>query len=224
MISAAGIAPNPAKVQAVQEFPVPTSVRGVRQFLGMASRFMPGFAKIAAPLHALTWESVPFFWSMACQGAFLRLKDLLVTPPVLAFPNFTKSFVLHTDASIEGLGAVLEQEQEDGRLHPVAYASRSLSKAERNYGITDLEALGVVWAAKHFRAYLYGHKCVVYTDHAPLKSMLKAQHPSGKLARWSQSLSELELEVRYRPGRVNSNADALSRAPLRRRCRFPMSP
>ena len=77
-----------------------------------------------------------------------------MTPPVLAFPNFTKSFVLYTDASIEGLGAVLEQEQEDGRLHPVAYASRSLSKAERNYGITDLEALGVVWAAKHFRAYV----------------------------------------------------------------------
>ena len=107
-------------------------VRVVSQFLGMASyyrRFMPGFAKIAVPLHALTRESVPFFWSMAYQGAFLRLKDLLVTPPVLAFPNFAKSFVLHTDASIEGLGAVLEQEQEDVRLHPVAYASRSLSKA-----------------------------------------------------------------------------------------------
>ncbi len=217
VISEEGIAPNPDKVRAVQEFPVPTTVRGVRQFLGMASyyrRFMPGFAKIAAPLHALTRESVPFFWSMACQGAFLKLKDLLVTPPVLAYPDFNRGFVLHTDASIQGLGAVLEQEQDDGRLHPVAYASRSLSKAEKNYGITDLEALGVVWAVKHFRAYLYGHKCVVYTDHAPLKAMLKAQHPSGRLARWSLALSELELEVRYRPGRVNSNADALSRAPL----------
>ena len=142
------------------------------------------------------------------------LKDLLVTPPVLVYPDFNKGFVLHTDASIEGLGAVLEQEQEDGKLHPVAYASRSLSKSEKNYGITELEVLGVVWGAKHFRAYLYGHKCVVYTDHSPLKAMLSAQHPSGKLARWSQSLSEFDLELRYRPGRVNSNADALSRAPV----------
>ena len=217
VISAKGIAPNPGKVRAVQEFPVPTSVKGVRQFLGMASyyrRFMPGFAKTAAPLHALTRESVPFFWSIACQGAFLCLKDLLVSPPVLAYPNFDKSFVMHTDASILGLGAVPEQEQEDGKLHPIAYASRSLSKAERNYGITEMEALGVVWGAKHFRAYLYGHKCIVYTDHSPLRSMLNAQHPSGKLARWSQSLCEFDLELRYRPGRVNSNADALSRAPV----------
>lgn len=101
---------------------------------------------------------------------------------------------MHTDASIEGLGAVLEQEQEDGKLHPIAYASRSLSKAERSYGITEMEALGVVWGAKYFRAYLYGHKCIVYTDHSPLRSMLKAQYPSGKLACVSLT-------------RVNSNAE-----------------
>ena len=92
--------------------------------------------------------------------------------------------MLHTDASKDGLGAVLEQEQDDGRLHPVAYASRSLNKHEKNYGITDMEALGVVWASKHFWAYLFGHPCVVYTDHSPLKAMLNAPHPSGKLARW----------------------------------------
>ena len=121
-LSIDGIAPNLGKVRAVREFPVPTSVRGVWQFLGMASysrRFIPGFAKIAAPLHALTRESAPFFWSMACQGAF---KDLLVSPPVLAYPNFDKSFVMHTDASIDGLGAVLEQEQEDGKLHRIGVA------------------------------------------------------------------------------------------------------
>lgn len=150
---ARGIEPDPNKVKAVQEFPVPTTVRGVRRFLGMAGyyrRFMAGFAKITAPLHALTRESVPFFWSIACQGAFQALKDLLMTPPVLAYPNFDRDFILHTDASIEGLGAVLEQVQDDGKSHPIAYASRSLSKAEKNYGITELEALGVVWAAKHF--------------------------------------------------------------------------
>ena len=131
--------PNPGRVRAVCDFPVPTSVKGVRQFLGMASyyrRFIPEFAKIASLLHALTRQTVPFFWSLACQGAFQKLKDLLVSPPVLVYPNFDKSFVMHMDASIEGLGAVLEQEQEDGKLHPVAYTSRSLSKAEKNYGIT----------------------------------------------------------------------------------------
>ena len=87
--------------------------------------------------------------------------------------------MLHTDASGQGLGAVLEQEQEDGQLHPVAYASRTLSKHERQYGITDLEALGVVWAAKHFRAYLLGHTSVVYTDHALLKAIERQSIPLG---------------------------------------------
>ena len=118
---------------------------------------------------------------MASQTAFLPLKDLLVSPSMLAYPNLDKSFVLHTDASVEELGGVLEQEQEDGKLHPVAFTSRSLSKTERNYRITELEVLGVAWGAKHFRAYLCGYKCIVYTDHAPLRSMLRAQHPSGKL-------------------------------------------
>lgn len=99
-------------------------------------------------------KDVPFVWSNPCQEAFTTLKELLTSPPVLAYPNFEKPFVLHTDASSHGLGAVLEQEQDDGLLHPVAYASRTLSKHEKHYGITDMEALGVVWAAKHFRAYL----------------------------------------------------------------------
>ena len=167
IISSAGISPNPEKVKAVQDFRVPTNVRAVREFLGIAGyyrRFIPNFAKIAGSLHALTRQQVPFVWTLQCQQAFERLKELLVSPPVLAYPCFSRPFVLHTDASGQGLGAVLEQEQEDGQLHPVAYASRTLSKHESRYGITDLEALGVVWSAKHFRAYLLGHTCVVYTD------------------------------------------------------------
>ena len=217
VISSQGIAPDPKKVEAVKNFPIPTSVREVRQFLGMASyyrRFIKSFAKIASPLHALTRQDVPFCWTLACQNAFQLLKDAMVSPPVLAYPNFQRSFVLHTDASKEGLGAVLEQEQEDSHLHPVAYASRSLNRHEPNYSITDMEALGVVWAAKHFRAYLYGHRCVVYTDHSPLKALLNSPHPSGKLARWGHVLAELDLDIRYKPGRRNANADALSRAPV----------
>ena len=149
-------------------------------------------------------------WTSACQDAFEALKDRLTSPPVLAYPVL--AFVLHTDASGVGLWAVLEQEQEDGKLHPVSHASRTLSKHESKYGITDLEALGVVWACKHFRAYLLGHHCVVYTDHAPLKAMLRAKHQSGKPARCAGIISELDLDIQYRPGRKHSNADALSRS------------
>uniref|UniRef100_A0A1X7UNW9 Integrase catalytic domain-containing protein n=1 Tax=Amphimedon queenslandica TaxID=400682 RepID=A0A1X7UNW9_AMPQE len=177
-------------------------------------KFVPGFARIASPLHQLLKKNVPFQWTGACQSAFQKLKDLLTSPPVLAYPDFSNPFILHTDASGEGLGAVLEQSNENGVCHPVAYASRTVSEHEKNYGITELEALGVVWALKHFRAYLWGHKTTVYTDHSPVKSLLRAKHTSGKLARWSQVVSEYDLDICYRPGRQNSNADALSRAPL----------
>ena len=160
----------------------------------------------------VTKQGASFVWTTLCHEAFDTLKDRLVSSPVLAYPCFTKPFVLHTDASGVGLGAVLEQGQEDGKLHPISYASRTLSKHESRYGITDLEALGVVWACKHYRAYLLGHRCVVYTDHAPLKAMLKAKHPSGRLARWAGVISELDTEIQYRPGKKHSNANALSRS------------
>ena len=112
------------------------------------------------------------------------------------------------------LGAVLAQKQEDNSVRPVAYASRTLHPHEKNYGISEMEALGVVWAVKHFRPYLYGHHCKVYTDHQALKSLLNTPQPSGKLARWGMAVQELDLEVFHRSGKKNSNADALSRFPL----------
>ena len=116
----------------------------------------------------------------------------------------------HTDASGRGLGAVLEQEQADGRNHPIAYASHILSPHEQQYRIKELETLAVVWSLRHFRAYLYGHKCIVYTDHSPVKSLLKTKH----LARWGEVVSEFDLEVKYCPGRKNANTDALSQSPI----------
>ena len=139
------------------------------------------------------------------------MKGLLIQAPLLVFPNFTKPFVLETDASGQGLGAILSQQQESGLVAPIAYASRTLQKHEQNYGVTELEALGVVWAIRHFRLYLYGHACKVYTDHEALKSLLNTPHPSGKLARWDLAIQELDLEILYRPGRSNQAADALSR-------------
>ena len=183
-VSAEGIMPDPQKIMAVKHFPVPGCLRELRQFLGLASYyrcFIKNFARISNPLYALLWQDVQFLWTTHCQQAFRQLKDLLTSAPVLAYPDFSIKFLLHTDASREGLGAVLEQE-EDGQKHLIAYASRTVSPTERNYGVTELEGLAVVWAIKHFRAYLVGHKCEVVTDHAPLKSLLTARHSSGRLA------------------------------------------
>jgi len=128
----------------------PDNLKQLQQFLGLTSyyrRFVPGYAKIAFPLHALTRKKAQFLWSADCEAAFEVLKQKLVTSPLLAYPDFDKDFTLETDASKLGLGAILSQYQEDGKLHPVAYASQSVSA---NYSITDLETLAVVWAFTHF--------------------------------------------------------------------------
>ena len=156
-----------------------------------------------------------FQWDDSCQQAFTQLKECLVSAPVLVYPRFKADvpFVLETDASVQGLGAVLAQKQADGKVHPIAYASRSLNSHERNYGITELETLGLVWAARLFRPYLLGHKCIVYTDHSTCTSLLSSSHPSAKLARWAMIIQELDLEIKHRSGKSNANADALSRIP-----------
>ena len=151
----------------------------------------------------------------ACQVAFNRLKQLLTTAPVLSYPRFgpDAQFILETDANLFGLGAVLAQQKEDGHVHPVAFASRTLNPQEKNYGITEMETLAVVWAAKHFRPYLLGHHCTVFTDHSACLSLLNSPHPSAKLARWAMCIQELDLEIKHKPGKHNTNADALFRNP-----------
>ena len=158
---------------------IPKDVRVLRSFLGLASyyrRFVPNFSRVAGPLHPRTKKNVPYVWGMSVR---IQLKELLNTTPILCYPNFQRPFILETDASGCGLGA---QVQNDELVRPIAYASCSLQKHERNYSITELEGVGIVWAVRHFRTYLYGHHCVVYTDHAALKSLLNTPQPSGKLA------------------------------------------
>ena len=201
VISKDGIRPDPARTDQVKNFPTPKDVTQVRQFIGLASyyrRFIPGFAKVASPLHALTKKGTTFTWSSECEVAFCQLKSLLVTAPVLAYPQFglNKSFILETDASGSGPGAVLSQEQADGHLHPIAYASRSLHKHEQNYAISELETLGLGWSVKHFRVYLFGHPCTVYTDHSACVSLLNTPKPSAKLARWAMTVQEFDLTIK----------------------------
>ena len=149
-------------------------------------------------------------WSQECDTAFTQLKELLTRAPVLVYPSFGRDFLLETDASGVGLGAILSQKQEDGSIRPIAFASRTLFAHEKNYGISELEALAVVWAVKHFRHYIYGYHCTVFTDHEALKSLLNTPQPSGKLARWGMALQELDLQIEYRPGRANVQADAVT--------------
>ena len=131
-------------------------------------------------------------------------------PPNLAYPEFNKSFVVHTDTSGEGLETVLEPEQQDKLLHPVAITSQTLSKSERKNSIKELEVLGVVWGLKYFCRYLLGHKYVVYTDHTAVQSFFHSQRSSSsKLARWTEIVAEFDVEIQYRPGHKNANADAL---------------
>ena len=136
----------------------------------------------------------------------------MIESPILTYPDFERDFILETDASAMGLGAVLSQRAEDGRVHPVAYASCSLSPQEKH-----LDTLTVVWAVSHFRAYLYGHNVHVFTDHSAVKAILETLSPSGKHARWWSKLfgsGVRNVQIMYRAGRENSNTDALSRCPV----------
>ena len=211
VFSANGMSPDPTKVQAVQAWPVPTDVKGLRQFLGLSSyyrRYIQDFSKIAAPLHALTQNNARFNWDDACQAAFLSLKQKLIQPPVLTYPQFHTSaspFAVYTDASNVGLGAVLEQDH-----HVIAYASRTLSKSEQNYSIIQKECLAIVYATKQFRHYLLGRQFTLHTDHAPLQ-WLSGQRMEGLLARWALALQEYQFQIVYRKGTLHGNADSLSR-------------
>ena len=216
-VSAEGISTDPKKVLAVQNFPVPKDVRALRSFLGLLSyywRFIPSFSVVASPLFTLARKGTLFIWTEDCQLSFDKLKTTLTDATVLAFPDFKEDFLLETDASGEGLGAVLSQKQPNGQTVPIAYANRTLQAHERNYGSTELEGLAVVWAIKHFRQYLYSHRCYVFTDHEALKALLHTPHPSGKIARWGLVIQQLDLTINYQPGRKNAKADALSRYPV----------
>ena len=214
MVSEDGLSPDPAKVDKVQNFPVPTNVKTLRGFLSLASyyrRFIQGFSQYAVPLYQLLRKNVVFSWQETQQQAFQYLKNKLTSAPVLAYPDFDREFIVHTDASTVGLGAVLSQKEEQGLEHAVAYASRSLNKAERNYTTTEQECLAVVWAVKQFRVYLHGKRFEVVTDHAALKWLLNHCTPHGRLVRWIVQLQEYEFRVTYRKGITHQNADALSR-------------
>ena len=225
-----GVRVSPEKVAAVKDWPVPECATEVRSFLGTASyyrRFVAGFATIAAPLHDLTGKDVPFVWSPECQRSFDRLKDVLSEAPVLAFPVPGAKFVLDTDASDRGIGAVLSQLLPMGidgngselfEERVLGYASRSLNVHEKRYCTTRKELLAVVWFMRYFRPYLYGQEFLVRTDHSSLQWLCSFWEPEGQIARWLQIIGEYRFKVQHREGKKHANADGLSRQGKCKQC------
>ncbi|KAL4379294.1 hypothetical protein GQ457_02G032210 [Hibiscus cannabinus] len=209
VVSSEGIRVDPKKVEAIVNWKQPTSVTEIRSFLGLAGyyrRFVSGFSKVAAPLTKLLQKGVKYEWSDARQQAFEKLKEALINAPVLTQPVSGKEFVVYSDDSYVGLGCVLMQE---GRV--VAYASRQLKVHEKNYPTHDIELAAVVFALKIWRHYLYGEKCIVYTDHKSLKYLMTQKELNLRQRRWLELLKDYDLSIEYHPGKANVVADALSR-------------
>ena len=229
-ITPGGIDCSEDKVEVIQNWPTPRTTKDLRSFLGFCSyyrRFLEGFSKIAAPLHDLVNEActkpgkkrakvadLTELWSPKHQEAFEELKAGLSSAPTLAYADFTKPFIVETDASHEGLGAILSQKQDDGKTRPIAFASRRLRENEKQYHHISykLEFLAIKWAVtEKFRHYLIGATFTIFTDNNPL-----AHYQTTKLGaleqRWASQLAQFNFDCQYKPGKKNP-ADALSRLP-----------
>jgi hypothetical protein len=236
-ISKDGISTADDKTKSIKDWPTPNNPSELLTFVSMAGyyrRFIPNFSKRTLCLYKLInrdpnkgkkkkpfkkWNSkdpVPWEWTEECERAFMDLKDALTSAPILGFANFNLPFTLETDASYQGLGAVLSQYQ-DGHHRVIAYASRALKGAEKNhvkYSSMKLELLALKWAVtEKFRDYLIGNKFVVLTDNNPLKYIMTTAKLKAVEQKWVAELSRFNFEVKYRSGKSNGNADALSRRP-----------
>lgn len=223
VVSGGGVSTDPQKTEVVKDWPVPTTVREVRSFLGFVGyyrRFIPAFARKAGPLHALLKgtggnKSRPVDWTPDCERAFQELKAALLEAPILAYADFALPFRLYTDASLHGLGAVLAQVQ-DGKERVIAYASRGLHDTERNdqnYSAFKLELLALKWSVtEKFKDYLWGTTFQVFTDHRPLLHLRTAKLGAVE-QRWAAQLANFDFSLSHKPGVEHQNADALSRLP-----------
>jgi hypothetical protein len=207
VISAAGVATDPAKVQAIHEWPAPRSARAVRGFLGLAGyyrKFVHNYGVIAAPLTALL-KNEGFSWGDAAAAAFTTLKATVTSAPVLAMPDFAKLFTVECDASTLGFGAVLVQEG-----HPVAFFSRPVAPRHRSLAAYERELIGLVQAVRHWRSYLWGRRFIVKTNHYSLKYLLDQRLTTIPQHHWVGKLLGFDFSVEYRSCATSVVADALS--------------
>lgn len=215
IVSHGEVRPDPGKVMAITNIPPPRDPTGVRQFLGAASyyrNYIGKFAEIVAPMSDLTKKGTQFVWTPECGQAMSDLKTAMSSDPCLRLADFSQPFILTTDWSKIAIGAVLSQlDPETGEDHPIAFASRLLNRAERNYAPTEGECLAIVWAIQKFKYYLHGRRFTVYTDHTALTWLHTNRFSNSKLERWSMKLQEYDFVIKYKKGEDNAVADCLSR-------------
>src|SRR6266540_1493735 len=183
--------------------------------IGFFRNHIQGFLTIAGPMTNLLAKEVPYVWGQEQQQAFERLKQIISSVPVLVYLDFNQPFILYTDASKEGLGAILTQEGQDKRIHPVIFISYKNNCHERNYSITDLEGLAVFWTVKKLKRYLRGTPFTIITDHSALKYIFtKAEIPKGRRGQWMIYLQQFDFKIEHRVRKKMPHVDYLSRSPL----------
>ena len=216
-----GLHPTKEKVRAIQEAPTPRNVGELRSFFGIInyySRFLPNLSTKLAPLYRLLQKDTKWTWGKEQQKAFEAAKSALQADSLLVHYDESKALVLACDASQYGLGAVLSHIMEDGQERPVAYASRTLTPAEKNYSQLEKEGLAIIFGVKKFHNYLFGRKFSIESDHQPLSYLFNetkgiSQTASSRIQRWALTLSAYQYTIRHKSGVTLSNADALSRLP-----------
>ena len=234
IISKEGITLNSKTIECIKNYPEPINQKEVGSYLGLASyyrKFVRAFAEMAHPLTALTKKTAIWKWGDEERDAFNCIKQCLTTRPILSYPDFTREFIIYTDASGYGIGAVLAQmqpfppsENTDGTDEPstqeaddrevvIAYTSKHLSEREAKRSTTEKECHAIIHAIDVFRTYLYGRKFTVFTDHRPLEWLMGKTDPAGRLQRWALKIQEYDMVIGYRPGKSHQNADSLSRIP-----------
>lgn len=208
-----GVKPDPNKIDAVRKYPTPKSKDDVRRFVAFANyyrRFIRNFAGIAHFFTKLTRKRVNFKWTAESEAAFQTLKNHLIEPPILTYPDFSKPFIITVDSSDFAAGGVLSQEV-DGHDLPISFISKTYTSGEKNKSIVEKELLAIYFAIKAFRPYIYGTTFIVKSDHKPLIYLYKLKEPMSKLLRIRLDLDEYDFEVVYIKGKENVVADALSR-------------
>ena len=220
-ISSEGLRTSDAKVQAILQAPAPKNVAELRSFLGLVNyygKFLPNLATILSPLYLLLQKKQEWIWNSDQEEAFRKVKELLKSPRILVHFDSTLPIILSCDASPYGVGAVLSHKTPDGE-RPIAFASRTLTAAERAYSQLDKEALAIVYGVKHYHQYLYGRLFELKTDHKPLIHIFSEKKAtptmaSSQIQRWALILGAYSYIIQYRKGCENGNVDALSRLPL----------
>ena len=213
IVTADGIGVDPEKISTIQDWQLPQCVTQMRFFLWLASyyrRIIETFGKIAAPLTKMLVNNRPIVWDDDAKNALLEHRTRLANAPILIYPDFSVPFLLYSDSSDKGIGAVPSQIGKYQLKHSIAYFSRTFGKLERNYSTTQKELLAAIEGIEHFRCYLYGRQVLLRTDNVAIQWLKIFKEPTGQLARWLERLSAYDFIVQHRPGRKHLNADALS--------------